>query len=68
MFRFACRDVGIDCDYVVTAATVDEVMKNAGQHAAVAHADLHRGISETEKDQLRKQVLASIKPVSAMSA
>lgn len=32
-----CRDVGFDCDAVVRAETVDDVMAQAGPHAKEAH-------------------------------
>lgn len=32
-----CRDVGFDCDAVVKAATEEEVLTTAAQHAAQVH-------------------------------
>ena len=32
-----CRDVGVDCDFVVRGATVEEVMMKAQQHAHSEH-------------------------------
>jgi predicted small metal-binding protein len=38
MKRLACRDVGLDCDYIIKGETEEEIMKNAVQHAWEIHA------------------------------
>jgi predicted small metal-binding protein len=37
MKELRCRELGFDCDAVVTGETVDEVMAQAGPHAKEAH-------------------------------
>ena len=37
MKKLACRDLGLDCNYVVTGATEDEVMQKAGEHGKKVH-------------------------------
>ena len=37
MKQLACRDAGVDCDAVVQAESVDEVMAQVGPHAKQAH-------------------------------
>lgn len=37
MKELKCRDAGFDCDAVVRAESVDEVMAQAGPHAKDAH-------------------------------
>jgi predicted small metal-binding protein len=32
-----CRDVGVDCDFVARGETVDDVLKQCGEHARLAH-------------------------------
>jgi predicted small metal-binding protein len=32
-----CRDVGVDCDWVATGETEEEIMKKAAEHAKKAH-------------------------------
>lgn len=32
-----CKDVGMDCDFVATADTTEELMQKAAQHAKQAH-------------------------------
>ena len=38
MKRLVCRDVGLDCDYIIKGETEEEIMKNAVQHAWQIHA------------------------------
>jgi predicted small metal-binding protein len=33
----SCRDVGVDCDFVAKADTLDELMQMTAQHAKDAH-------------------------------
>ena len=32
-----CRDVGMDCDFVVRADSEEEILKKAAEHAAAEH-------------------------------
>jgi predicted small metal-binding protein len=38
MKRLACRDIGLDCDYIIKGENEEEIMKNAVQHAWEIHA------------------------------
>ncbi len=62
MYRFACKDVGVDCSYVAMGATVDEVKQKAFAHAGVVHADIMKGLTEAQKAELTKNVVNHIKP------
>ncbi len=62
MFRFACKDVGVDCDFVTTAATVEDVKNQAFAHASVVHADLLKDLSQEEMAKMTSAVEASIRP------
>ncbi len=62
MLKFACKDVGVDCDFVATGTTVEEVKDKAFAHASVVHADLLKGLSEAQMAEMTKAVEASIKP------
>ncbi len=62
MLKFACKDVGVDCDFVATGATVEEVKNKAFAHAGVVHADLLKGMNEGQMAEMTKAVEASIKP------
>ena len=37
MKKVHCRDVGYDCDGIVRAETVEEILAKAAQHAKEAH-------------------------------
>lgn len=63
MYKFACRDVGVDCDFVTTAPTAEEVKNQAFAHASVVHADLLKGLSKDQMAEMTSAVEASIKPV-----
>ncbi len=36
-YELRCRDTGLQCDYVVKAHTMDELMEDATKHTADAH-------------------------------
>ena len=36
-FQIACRDLGMDCDYVASGATMDELMADGGKHGKEVH-------------------------------
>jgi predicted small metal-binding protein len=38
MKRLACRNIGLDCDYIIKGETEEEIMRNAVQHAWEIHA------------------------------
>ena len=61
MLKFACRDLGMDCDFVATGATVEEVKNQAFAHAGVVHADMLKTMSDEQKAQLTNAVETSIK-------
>ena len=62
MLKFACKDLGVPCDFVATGATVEEVKNAAFAHAGVVHAGMLKAMSDDEKAQMTKAVEASIKP------
>jgi len=63
MLKFACKDVGLECDFVATGLTAEEVKEKAFAHAGVVHASLLKGMNENELAQLTKAVEANISPV-----
>ena len=38
MKRLTCRDVGLDCDFVMNGSTEEEVLNKANDHAWKVHA------------------------------
>jgi predicted small metal-binding protein len=37
MLEFECKDLGTNCDYVAKGNTIEEVKKNAMNHAQTVH-------------------------------
>jgi predicted small metal-binding protein len=62
MLKFACKDVGLECDFVATGATAEEVKEKAFAHAGVVHAGMLKTMDKDELAQLTKTVEANIKP------
>jgi len=62
MKTFKCRDLGMDCDFVATGNTVEEVKKKAFEHAGQVHADMLKTMSTPEQmAAMEKQVVGAIK-------
>ena len=57
-----CRDVGVDCDFVTSGATVEEVIEKASEHACADHG--FTGIPP----ELAEKVKAAIRDEEAASA
>jgi predicted small metal-binding protein len=62
MLKYACRDLGVDCDFVTTGATAEEVKEKVFAHAGVVHADMMKAMNADELAQLSKAVDGAIKP------
>ncbi len=45
MPKLACRDMGIDCEHVMTGATVAEVKQKAMAHAREVHPEVLKSMS-----------------------
>jgi predicted small metal-binding protein len=61
MLKFACKDTGVDCDFVATGDTAEEVKEKAFAHAGVVHADILKSMTEEQLAELNKAVDANIK-------
>lgn len=57
-----CRDVGVDCNFVARGQTVDDVLRQCGEHARSAH-----GYADVPPELLDK-VKASIRDEEATTA
>jgi predicted small metal-binding protein len=60
MYKYACRDLGVDCDFETTGATVEEVTQKVFAHAQVAHKDMLAKMSPMELAELNKKVGSAI--------
>ena len=62
MEKFACKNLGLDCDFVATADTKEEVMKMAMEHGGSVHADLMKDMTPEQMADFGKKMEASIQP------
>lgn len=62
MLKFACKDVGVECDFVATGETTEEVKEKAFAHAGVVHADLLKAMTEEQLADLTRTVETLIQP------
>jgi predicted small metal-binding protein len=61
MKTLKCRDLGMDCDHVVTGSTVEEVKQKAFEHAGKVHADIMKTMSTPQQmADMEKLVLRKI--------
>lgn len=62
MLKFACKDAGVECNFVATGNTVEEVKQAAFAHAGVVHKDILQSMTKEQLDELAKTVEARIQP------
>lgn len=62
MYKYACRDLGVDCDFSTTAETPEEVQKAVFAHAGVVHKEMLESMTPEESAELEKAVVGAIKP------
>jgi predicted small metal-binding protein len=63
MMKFACKDLGIDCNYVATGATREDVLQKATAHGNSVHGALMKNMTKEQMTQFGKQLEANIKTV-----
>ena len=61
MVKFACKDLGMDCNFVATGATREEVLQKAMAHGSVVHAEQMKNMSAEQMAKFGKQLEASLK-------
>jgi len=62
MFKFTCREMGMDCSFVTTGSSVEEVKAKAMAHAKETHGDILSSMSQEQMTGMDKQLTAAIKP------
>jgi predicted small metal-binding protein len=60
METFACKSLGIDCDFSVTGATKEDVMKAAMEHGSTVHADMMTTMTPEQMADFAKNLEAAI--------
>jgi predicted small metal-binding protein len=63
MLTFACKDAGVECSFIATGNSVEEVKQTAFAHAEVVHKDILQSMTQEQLDGLAKTVEANTKPV-----
>jgi len=63
MYKYACRDLGMDCDFSVTGETFEEVKNAAFAHGGVVHKDAMASMTPEQLKELEMAVDEAIKPV-----
>ena len=63
MKTFACKDLGMDCSFVATGETVEEVKNKAMAHAQKVHADVLKQMTATPAGmaEMEKALMKAIK-------
>jgi predicted small metal-binding protein len=62
MYTFACKDMEMDCGFVTSGETVEEVKNKAMAHAQKAHADVLKNMSTpAQMAKMEEMVLHAIK-------
>jgi len=59
---FACKRLGLDCDFVATGATKEEVMQKAMEHGGTVHADLMVNMTPEQSAAFARKLEEAIYP------
>ena len=63
MEQFACKTLGLECDFVATAASKEELMTKVMAHGGTVHADLMAGMNEAQMAEFGQNLEAAIQTV-----
>jgi len=65
LFRYSCRDMGLNCPFVVKGETVEEVTKKALDHVREQHtADFNNINSPAEIERMEQSLARSTRVVA----
>jgi predicted small metal-binding protein len=65
LIRYACKDMGLNCPFVVKGETLEEVTRQALEHVREAHAKDFNTINTPEQiDQMAKALARSTRVVA----
>jgi predicted small metal-binding protein len=62
MYRYACRDLDVDCDFPTTAVSPEEVKKAVFAHGDEVHKDMLELMTPEQLAELEKAVEGAVKP------
>lgn len=57
MQKFECKSLGINCNFVATGNTVDEVKMKAMEHAQSVHKDMLAKMTPQQKADLEQNII-----------
>jgi predicted small metal-binding protein len=60
---FACKDLGMDCSFIATGDTAEEVKEKAFAHAQVVHKDMLATMTPEQMNDLAQGVEKNIRTV-----
>lgn len=60
MMKFACKNLGLDCNFTATGNTKEEVYKAAVEHGNKVHAAQMKGMSKEQMAAFDKKMKDSI--------
>jgi predicted small metal-binding protein len=71
MYKVACKDLGIKCDFTVMSASADEVKRGAMEHARRVHADFMQQMTANpaqmaEMEKVLAKAIKTVAPVRQM--
>jgi predicted small metal-binding protein len=56
MKKLACRDIGLDCGYIIEGETEEDIIKNAKQHIWEVHAIKQDEITSEMKAKITQNI------------
>lgn len=62
MLKFACKDAGVDCNFIATGDSVEEVKRAAFAHAEVVHKEILKSMTPEQLANLANTLEAKTKP------
>jgi predicted small metal-binding protein len=62
MYKFACKDAGVECSFIATGASVEEVKQAAFSHAEAVHKEILKSMTPEQLEELAKIVEKNIMP------
>ncbi len=63
MQEFACKNIGLECNYRTTGMTKEDTVKKALEHGMQAHADIMKNMTKEQSAEFMKKVENSLRPV-----
>ena len=62
MFKFACKDLGLNCDYTAIGENKVDVMQAAMKHAVTDHAEITTNFREEQSWEYLTTLAGAVQP------